>query len=69
MRMSGVRRGDLVELKGDPVTLWVVVQPPNNGQLRVQPRGRTPLAARTVKSRDVTMLWRKQRTRSKEPTS
>lgn len=68
MRMSGVRRGDLVELKGDPVSLWVVVQPPSNGQLRVQPRGRTPTMARTVKSRDVTTLWRKQRTRQKEPS-
>lgn len=58
MRTATIRTGDVVELSGDPVSLWLVVTPPADRRLVVMLRGRG-VTRRTVKARDVVAHWRR----------
>ena len=59
MNLRGARRGDVVELAGDPVSLWVIVKPPEQRRLKVMLRGRDH-SLRTIGSSEVTGLWRRR---------
>lgn len=58
MRLSGVRRGDVVELRGDPVSLWLVIEVEPR-RVTVQLRGRD-VTRRTVGARDIAAHWQRR---------
>lgn len=56
MNLAGCKRGDLVEIEGDPVSTWVVTDR-EGGWLFVRLRRGGP--ARRVSSRQIVGWWRK----------
>lgn len=68
MRLQGLRRGDVVEIEGDPVSLWIVTDPmPRTKHLRIKLRRGG--GERTVSSYEVVGWWRKVTIRPRRASS